>query len=99
MNHLLKRGKLTQRLETIRKGMNERRAGDLVVDVAYSGVEGNSIIQSQKIMSEETGHYILIKRSETSKPGGMCLMHEQCFSQIPHLQIIENFTKNSNPQT
>lgn len=51
--------------------MNERRAGDLAVNVAYSGVGENSIIQSQKIMSEETGHYILIKRSETSKPEGM----------------------------
>lgn len=50
--------------------MNERRAGELVVDVAQSGVEGNSIIQSQKIMSEESGHYILIKRPESSKPEG-----------------------------
>ncbi|CAB3998899.1 DNA repair complementing XP-G cells homolog [Paramuricea clavata] len=67
LNHLLKRGKLTQRLGTIRKEMNEKRVGELVVDVADSEMNVNSIIQSQKIMSEETGHYILIKRTAARK--------------------------------
>ena len=80
--------------------MNERRAGDLVVDVAYSGVGGNSIIQSEKIMSEETGHYILIKRSETSKPEGMfqvCCM-SSVFADAKHADN-RKFYKNSNPNT
>ena len=51
--------------------MNDRRAGELVVHVADSGMDTNSIIQSQKIMSEDTGHYILIKRG-TAPIDSMC---------------------------
>ncbi len=51
--------------------MNEKRAGELVVDVADSGMHVNSIIQAQKIMSEETGHYILIKRAATRNIDGI----------------------------
>ncbi|XP_028401708.1 DNA repair protein complementing XP-G cells homolog isoform X2 [Dendronephthya gigantea] len=66
LDHLLKRGKLTQRLGTIRKEMNEKQAGELVVG-AVGEMSVNSIIQSQKIMSEETGHSILIKRTQARK--------------------------------
>jgi hypothetical protein len=51
--------------------MNEKRVGELVVDVADSEMNVNSIIQSQKIMSEETGHYILIKRTAARKSDGI----------------------------
>lgn len=72
LNHLLKRGKLTQRLGTIRKEMNEKRAGELVTaDVVDSEMNVNAIVQSQKIVSEETGHYILIKRTTARKPDGI----------------------------
>ena len=71
LKHLLKRGKLTQRLGTIRKEMNEQRVGELVSDIVDSGMNVNSIIQSQKIMSEETGHYILIKRIAAQKTDGI----------------------------
>ena len=50
--------------------MNEKRAGELVADVT-DGVNVTSIIQSQKIMSEETGHYILIKRAAERKDNGI----------------------------
>ena len=59
--------------------MNEKRAGELVVDVADSGMSTNSIIQSQKIMSEDTGHYILIK-SGTAQTDSM--LYYLCISFI-----------------
>jgi hypothetical protein len=69
LSHLLKRGRLTQRLGTIRKEMNEKRAGELVTNVVDSEMNVNAIIQSQKIMSEETAHYILIKRAAAKTDG------------------------------
>ena len=54
--------------------MNEKRAGELVVEVADSGMSTNSIIQSQKIMSEDTGHYILIKRGVAQTDSMSCYL-------------------------
>ena len=54
--------------------MNEKRAGELVVEVADSGMSTNSIIQSQKIMSEDTGHYILIKRGVAQTDSMFCYL-------------------------
>ena len=51
--------------------MNEKQTGELVVDGAVGEMSVNSIIQSQKIMSEETGHSILIKRTQARKNDGM----------------------------
>ncbi|XP_046852189.1 DNA excision repair protein ERCC-5-like isoform X2 [Xenia sp. Carnegie-2017] len=64
LNHLLKRGKLTQRLGTLRKVMNDKRAGELVYDVVDGDVNSKYVVESQKIMSEDTAQYILIKRNE-----------------------------------
>lgn len=64
LNHLLKRGKLTQRLGTLRKVMNDKRAGELVYDVVDGDMNSKFVVESQKIMSEDTAQYILIKRNE-----------------------------------
>ena len=64
LNHLLKRGKLTQRLGTLRKVMNDKRAGELVYDVVDGDMNSKYVVESQKIMSEDTAQYILIKRNE-----------------------------------
>ena len=68
--------------------MNEKRAGEVVVDVLDSGVAMDLIVQSQKIMSEETGHYILIKRINERKND-----HGR-FSELSKTQNTENGTHN-----
>ena len=60
---MLKRGKLNQRLEDLRKEMNNRNTGEVVGMTSQSSVQGDVTIESRRIVSEDTGHYILIKGS------------------------------------
>ena len=61
---VLKRGKMNQRLEDLRKEMNQRNSGELTGIVSDETVGEESAVNSQKILSEDTAHYILIKRNE-----------------------------------
>lgn len=61
---VLKRGKMNQRLEDLRKEMNQRNSGELTGIVSDETVGEENSVNSQKILSEDTAHYILIKRNE-----------------------------------
>ena len=58
---VLKRGRLNQRLDELRKEMTSRNTGQLSGLVSQDSSTGESTVESQKIMSEDTAHYILIK--------------------------------------
>ncbi|XP_078379026.1 LOW QUALITY PROTEIN: DNA excision repair protein ERCC-5-like [Oculina patagonica] len=61
---VLKRGKMKQRLDELCKEMNERNSGELAGIASQDSVGENTDVKSQKILSEDTAHYILIKRNE-----------------------------------
>jgi len=70
---VLKRGKMNQRLEELYKEMNERHSGELAGIAPQDSVGENTAVKSQKILSEDSSHYILIKRNESQqddKPEG-----------------------------
>ncbi|MBN3303555.1 ERCC5 protein, partial [Amia calva] len=57
---LLKRNNLNHRIKTVEKEMNEQSSG--VVSSEYSVEEGsNRSMETHRLMSEDTSHYILIK--------------------------------------
>ena len=55
---------MNQRLEDLRKEMNQRNSGELAGMVSDETVGEESAVKSQKILSEDAAHYILIKRNE-----------------------------------
>ena len=61
---VLKRGKLNQRLDELRKEMNNRNSGELAGVAPQDSVDKNAAVKSQKILSEDSAHYILIKNNE-----------------------------------
>ena len=61
---MLKRGKLNQRLDELRKEMNNRNSGELAGVAPQDSVNKNTAVKSQKILSEDSAHYILIKNNE-----------------------------------
>ena len=61
---MLKRGKLNQRLDELRKEMNNRNSGELAGVAPQDSVDKNAAVKSQKILSEDSAHYILIKNNE-----------------------------------
>lgn len=61
---VLKRGKLNQRLNELSKEMNSRNSGDLAGVTPQDSLGDQSAVKSQKILSEDTAHYILIKNNE-----------------------------------
>ena len=61
---VLKRGKLNQRLDELRKEMNNRNSGELAGVAPRDSVDKNAAVKSQKILSEDSAHYILIKNNE-----------------------------------
>ncbi|XP_066562457.1 DNA excision repair protein ERCC-5 homolog [Amia ocellicauda] len=63
---LLKRNNLNHRIKTVEKEMNEQSSG--VVSSEYSVEEGsNRSMETHRLMSEDTSHYILIKGSKTKE--------------------------------
>ena len=66
---VLKRGKMNQRLDELRKEMNERTSGELAGIASHDSVDEHTAVKSQKILSEDTAHYILIKRNEPQQDG------------------------------
>ena len=61
---VLKRGKLNQRLDELRKEMNNRNSGELAGVAPQDSGDKNAAVKSQKILSEDSAHYILIKNNE-----------------------------------
>ncbi|XP_068685969.1 DNA excision repair protein ERCC-5-like [Montipora foliosa] len=61
---VLKRGKMNQRLDELCKEMNSRNSGDLAGAVPQDSLGENTDVKSQKILSEDSAHYILIKSTE-----------------------------------
>ncbi|KAM7431485.1 nucleotide-excision repair [Porites harrisoni] len=61
---VLKRGKLNQRLDELRKEMNNRNSGELAGVTPQDSGDKNAAVKSQKILSEDSAHYILIKNNE-----------------------------------
>lgn len=61
---VLKRGKMNQRLDELCKEMNERNSGELAGITSQDSAGEHTDVKSQKILSEDTAHYILIKRNE-----------------------------------
>lgn len=64
---VLKRGKMNQRLEELYKEMNQRHSGELAGIASEDSIGENSAVKSQKILSEDSSHYILIKRNESQE--------------------------------
>ena len=61
---VLKRGRMNQRLDELRKEMNKRSSGELAGLTSHESLTGNPTVISQKILSEDTAHYILIKGND-----------------------------------
>ena len=55
---------MNQRLDELCKEMNKRNSGELAGIVSDETIGEEAAVKSQKILSEDTAHYILIKRSE-----------------------------------
>ncbi|XP_036396918.1 DNA repair protein complementing XP-G cells homolog [Megalops cyprinoides] len=63
---LLHRNKLNHRIEGVEKEMNQRSSGAVVEQ--YRGEEGEGHnVETQRLVSEDTSHYILIKGSKNSE--------------------------------
>ena len=75
LQNVLKRGKLNQRLEVLRKEMNDRNTGDVVGMTSQSSLQGDVTVDSRRIVSEDTGHYILIKGSREKSQEGQYIAH------------------------
>lgn len=58
---------MNQRLEELYKEMNERHSGELAGIASQDSVGENTAVKSQKILSEDSSHYILIKRNESQQ--------------------------------
>jgi hypothetical protein len=59
LRKLMKQSKLTGRIETVRKEMNQRVTGDITYALGddYYG----EVVESQRVVSEDAAHIILIK--------------------------------------
>jgi len=79
---VLKRGKMNQRLEELYKEMNERHSGELAGIAPQDSVGENTAVKSQKILSEDSSHYILIKRNESQQDDKQEGGNDQFFKQI-----------------
>lgn len=55
---------MNQRLDELCKEMNERNSGELAGITSQDSAGEHTDVKSQKILSEDTAHYILIKRNE-----------------------------------
>ena len=55
---------MNQRLDELCKEMNSRNSGDLAGAVPQDSLGENTDVKSQKILSEDSAHYILIKSTE-----------------------------------
>ncbi|KAG7467009.1 hypothetical protein MATL_G00148820 [Megalops atlanticus] len=63
---LLQRNKLNHRIEGVEREMNQRSSGAVVEQ--YRGEEGEGrSVETQRLVSEDTSHYILIKGSKKSE--------------------------------
>lgn len=60
---VLKRGKMNQRLDELRRDMNSKNSGDLAGVAPDDSLGENSAVKSQKILSEDSAHYILLKNN------------------------------------
>ncbi|XP_033637600.1 DNA repair protein complementing XP-G cells-like [Asterias rubens] len=61
LKKLLQKGKMTQRLDTLRKEMSERNAGEIasMLDLESGG---SKEVEAGRIISEDAQHYLLVKR-------------------------------------
>ena len=55
---------MNQRLDELRKEMNSKNSGELSGVANHDSLGENTAVKSQKILSEDTAHYILIKSDE-----------------------------------
>ena len=60
---------MNQRLDELCKEMNQRNSGELAGITSEESVGERTDVKSQKILSEETAHYILIKRNAVQEDG------------------------------
>ncbi|XP_029207712.2 DNA excision repair protein ERCC-5-like isoform X2 [Acropora millepora] len=67
LDRVLKRGKMNQRLDELCKEMNSKNSGDLLEMTSQDSLGENSDVKSQKILSEDSAHYILIKSTGNSQ--------------------------------
>ena len=58
---------MNQRLEELYKEMNEKNSGELAGIASQDSVGETTAVKSQKILSEDSSHYILIKRNESQQ--------------------------------
>ena len=58
---------MNQRLEELYKEMNQRHSGELAGIASEDSVGESTAVKSQKILSEDSSHYILIKRNESQQ--------------------------------
>ncbi|XP_032243237.2 DNA excision repair protein ERCC-5 homolog isoform X2 [Nematostella vectensis] len=61
---VLQRGRLTQKLDQLRKDMTMRTSGEV------AGIAGKGSVQSSRIVSEDTGHYVLVKGPKSDHAQG-----------------------------
>ncbi|XP_070537591.1 DNA excision repair protein ERCC-5-like [Ptychodera flava] len=59
LSNLLQKSRMSQRLEDVRKEMSNRESGEIASMLNYEGATKD--VQSQRVVSEDTQHYILIK--------------------------------------
>lgn len=64
---LLQRNQLNQRLEGVEKEMNQRNVGSAPELCQQDGAQHSRSVESQRLVSEDHSHYILIKGSKTSE--------------------------------
>ncbi|XP_068920325.1 DNA excision repair protein ERCC-5 [Petaurus breviceps papuanus] len=63
---LLKKNTLNQHIENVQKEMNQQHSGD--IQRQYENEGGfMKVVESRKVISEDTSHYILIKGSQAKK--------------------------------
>ncbi len=62
---LMKQSKLTQKIKDVRKDMNLRNVGEIASSL--TGEQAAEVIQSQRVVSEDASHYILIKGLNKNK--------------------------------
>ena len=73
---------MNQRLEELYKEMNERHSGELAGIASQDSVGENTAVKSQKILSEDSSHYILIKRNESQQDDKQEGGNGQLFKQM-----------------
>ncbi|XP_056134816.1 DNA excision repair protein ERCC-5 homolog [Lampris incognitus] len=60
---LLHRNRLNQRLENVEREMSQRSAGDAPQQYGQTEDQGSHSVESKRLVSEDSAHYILIKGS------------------------------------